>query len=357
MLVRVASIPAFPASTKLDLDTNAGGLLFPEVPLHKKLDDLHEVMSDGQTTTTGPMMCETIDSLWSMRTPTLPMTDDMAELQWLRTKLTGRGSKACQKKTKLYESTIRELWTLREKRLADLQQQNETFRVRLQQRETEVISLQSGSELTTPAGGSSTAGGSNTADVTAPGAEGSTTDVTGGAHHGDELDTVRQGPRHMRQLFARVRGGAIAQRYRSSHGRRFLDEMGIKVPDGTTFQLHRGGETGGFVIVCRSEADAQALWQRKMEYFRMHPSHQLSIQRKRPDRERPRVVDRTSAIYHQMQQRLCDQRHPQTNHGYRGDGLRAARKTPQQPQSKQQQQQQRAQRGAGDQQRPGGGGA
>ena len=47
------------------------------VPLHKKLDDLHAVMSDGQTTTTGPMMCETIDSLWSMRTPTLPITDDM----------------------------------------------------------------------------------------------------------------------------------------------------------------------------------------------------------------------------------------------------------------------------------------
>ena len=74
---------------------------------------------------------------------------------------------------------------------------------------------------------------------------------------------VRQGPMHMRQLFARVRGGTIAQSYRSSHGRKYLDELGIKVPDGTTFQLHRGGDTGAFVIMCRSEADAQALWQRQ----------------------------------------------------------------------------------------------
>ena len=35
--------------------------------------------------------------------------------------------------------------------------------------------------------------------------------------------------------------------------------------------------------MCRSEADAQALWQRKLHYFRMHPSQQLSIQRKRAE--------------------------------------------------------------------------
>eukprot|EP00952_Eustigmatos_sp_NYUAD-ZCMA_P014162 55503-Eustigmatos_ZCMA.PRE.1 len=76
-----------------------------------------------------------------------------------------------------------------------------------------------------------------------------------------------------------------------------------------------------------------------MEYFRMHPSHQLSIQRKRPGRERPRIVDRTTATYRQMQQRLCDQRQPPAEYGHRGDGHRAAGRTPQQPQSKQQQQQ------------------
>eukprot|EP00952_Eustigmatos_sp_NYUAD-ZCMA_P013554 53648-Eustigmatos_ZCMA.PRE.1 len=86
--------------------------------------------------------------------------------------------------------------------------------------------------------------------------------------------------------------------------------------------------------MCRSEADAQALWQRKMHYFRMHPSHQLSIQRKRPSRERPRVIDRTPT-YHQMQQGLFDHRQPQANHGYRGDGQRAVGRTPHKQQRKQ----------------------
>eukprot|EP00952_Eustigmatos_sp_NYUAD-ZCMA_P013214 52584-Eustigmatos_ZCMA.PRE.1 len=87
---------------------------------------------------------------------------------------------------------------------------------------------------------------------------------------------------HKRQVFARVKGGTIAHTYRASHGRRLLDELGIAVPEGTTFQLHRGGDTGAFVITCRTETDARALWQTKMEYFRLHPCHQLSKQWKKP---------------------------------------------------------------------------
>ena len=78
---------------------------------------------------------------------------------------------------------------------------------------------------------------------------------------------------HERQMFARMRGGTIPHRYRPSCGRKLMDELGITVAEGTSFQLHRDGETGAFIITCRSATDAKALWHSKMLYFRRHPSH------------------------------------------------------------------------------------
>ena len=174
-------------------------------------------MSDFRITTTVHALCKTTDTLWSVQFPSGPITDNMPEMQWLRAGLGTSGSRVCKQKSKLSEDAFREVWSLREKRLSQL-------RAKVQDLETENIRprrvpppprLQNGSSTNT--GGALAPDGGNATTVN--GAEGS--------NSGEDV-VMRHGPMHKRQLIGKVRVGTIAQWYRLSHGRMYLDELGIK---------------------------------------------------------------------------------------------------------------------------------